>query len=236
MQLAQLKNVGFYRNQRWLVQDIDLTINKGEIVTLIGPNGSGKTMIAKLLLGILKADTGEAKTQAGIKIGYMPQNLALDWTLPLSVRRLMQLTMRLSEKIIMQSLARVGVEHLVEEQLRKLSGGELQRVLLARALSLKPDLLVLDEPVNGVDVAGQSAMYELIATLRDELNCGILLISHDLHIVMAKSNKVVCVNRHVCCEGKPEIVAQDPQYKTLFNKSGMALYSHDPNHNHSHKE
>lgn len=235
--LVDLRKVGFCVSERWLVRDIDLSVRSGEIITLIGPNGSGKSTIAKLSLGLLDASAGECYRAKDIRLSYMPQSLSLDWTLPLSVFRLMRLTSTISRKDVADFLSRTGVEHLIDSSVYSLSGGELQRVLLARALSCKPDFLVLDEPVLGVDINSESSMYELIASIRDELGCGILLISHDLHVVMAKSDKVICVNGHICCSGTPANVVKDPEYLTLFNRSAsMALYSHDSTHDHSHSK
>lgn len=233
--LVTLENTGILRTGRWLVRGVSLTVNPGEIVTLIGPNGSGKSTTARMALGILKPDEGSVSRRTGIQTAYVPQRLAIDWTLPLSVRRFMRLTGRLSEKEAGAAIAATGVEHLVDKEVRTLSGGEFQRVLLARAIARKPDLLVLDEPVQGVDFTGEIALYELIKRIGDDLNCGILLISHDLHVVMAATDRVVCLNGHVCCSGTPTAVASSAEYKALFGAraaSTLAVYEHSHDHTH----
>ncbi len=234
--LAEAKGLGIKRSGRWLVRHVDLTVRRGEIVTVIGPNGSGKSTTVKGLLGLMAPDEGKAHLAAGIKVGYVPQKLAIDWTLPLTVRRLMTLTGRYRRDEIADALQSVGVPHLSNALIQTLSGGEFQRVLLARALIRKPDLLVLDEPVQGVDFSGEIALYELIHGIRDRLQCGILLISHDLHIVMARTDTVVCLNGHVCCRGAPKTVAESPEYLRLFGPRAaetLAVYRH--HHDHVHK-
>ena len=191
--LVQLENVGVFQNNKWLVEDVSLNVEKGKIVTLIGPNGSGKTTTAKIALGIHKNIKGKVKKFTD-KIGYVPQKISIDWTLPIRVTDFMQLTHNLNENEIENALNLTGVKNLKNNDLRNLSGGEFQRVLIARAISKKPDLLVLDEPVQGVDFKGEIALYELIKTISDKINCGILLISHDLHVVMTASDYVVCLN------------------------------------------
>ena len=233
--LISMDGVGVKRGDKWLVSGIDLSIARGEIVTLIGPNGSGKSTTAKVATGVLKASRGEITRIPGLKIGYVPQKLTIDWTLPLTVQRLMTLTGRFPKTQISAALEAVGVGHLAKSSVQTLSGGEFQRVLLARAMIRTPDLLVLDEPVQGVDFAGEVALYDLIKNIRDETGCGILMISHDLHIVMAETDTVICLNGHVCCTGSPDLVAQNPEYVKLFgtNASGaLAVYQH--NHDHAH--
>ena len=234
--LAEAKGLGIKRSGRWLVRHVDLTVRRGEIVTVIGPNGSGKSTTVKGLLGLMAPDEGKAHLAAGIKVGYVPQKLAIDWTLPLTVRRLMTLTGRYRRDEIADALQSVGVPHLSNALIQTLSGGEFQRVLLARALIRKPDLLVLDEPVQGVDFSGEIALYELIHGIRDRLQCGILLISHDLHIVMARTDTVVCLNGHVCCRGAPKAVAESPEYLRLFGPRAaetLAVYRHRHDHVHN---
>lgn len=233
--LLSLEKAGVRRDGRWLVHDVDLTLDRGEIVTLIGPNGSGKSTTAKLSLGLIQPDSGSCARKAGLTVGYLPQRFQLDWTLPLSVKRLMSLTNKLNDKACEEALGRTGVAHLAGSNVQALSGGELQRVLLARAIARKPDLLVLDEPVQGVDFSGEIALYRLIAELRNELDCGILLISHDLHLVMAETDQVLCLNGHVCCVGPPKSVAGDPEYLKLFGPraaSALAVYQHHHDHTH----
>jgi zinc transport system ATP-binding protein len=233
--LVSLDNVGVRRNGRWLVRGIDFSVNRGEIVTLIGPNGSGKSTSAKAAIGVLKPDEGEVRRIAGLKVGYVPQKLAVDWTLPLSVRRLMTLTGPLPEAELRAALEAAGIPHLAHAEVQHLSGGEFQRALLARAIARKPDLLVLDEPVQGVDFNGEIALYDLIKSIRNSSGCGILLISHDLHVVMAATDTVICLNGHVCCRGTPHSVTRSAEYVRLFGSraaQSLAVYSHHHDHTH----
>ena len=233
--LVSLENVGVRRNGRWLVRGIDFSVRRGEIVTLIGPNGSGKSTSAKAAIGVLKPDEGRVERISGLKVGYVPQKLSVDWTMPLSVRRLMTLTWPLPEREIDAALAAVGMSALAGAEVQHLSGGEFQRALLARAIARKPDLLVLDEPVQGVDFSGELALYDLIKQIRNSTGCGILLISHDLHVVMADTDTVICLNGHVCCRGTPQAVSQSPEYMRLFGARAaqtIAVYSHHHDHTH----
>ena len=207
----------------------------GEILTLIGPNGSGKSTTAKMALGIVNPDEGSAHRRKELKVRYVPQRVSIDWTVPLKVRRLMSLTGRVSRNEADEAMSLTGTLHLADSEVRTLSGGEFQRVLLARAIAFKPELLVLDEPVQGVDYNGEIEMYELIRKIRDDLQCGVLLISHDLHIVMAATDRVVCLNGHVCCCGTPKTVASSQEYRDLFGDraaSGLAFYEHHHDHHH----
>jgi zinc transport system ATP-binding protein len=233
--IIEAKGLGVARGGRWLVRGVDLAIRAGEIVTLIGPNGSGKSTTVKALLGILPPSEGGVTRQPDLTVGYLPQRLAIDWTLPLTVRRLLNLTSRHSRPEIAAALAEVGIEHLAEAPVQQLSGGEFQRALLARAIIRRPQLLVLDEPVQGVDFAGEIALYELIRDIRQRLGCGILMISHDLHIVMGQTDTVVCLNGHVCCSGSPQAVTESPEYRALFGSqaaAALAIYRHDHDHVH----
>ncbi|MEM7067261.1 MAG: metal ABC transporter ATP-binding protein [Pseudomonadota bacterium] len=233
--LITLNNTGLYRSGRWLVRGVSMTVEPGEIVTLIGPNGSGKSTTAKMALGVFDPDEGTASQRPGLKVGYVPQKLSVDWTLPLSVSRFMSLTGRVDRKAAKEAMAATETTHLARSEVRTLSGGEFQRVLLARAIACKPELLVLDEPVQGVDFNGEIALYELIKNIRDELNCGVLLISHDLHVVMAATDRVICLNGHVCCSGTPTTVASSAEYKALFGSratAGLAIYEHSHDHQH----
>jgi len=228
--LVRLKQAGIRDGKRWLVRGVDLAVNRGEIVTLIGPNGSGKSTTARMALGLLRPDEGQANRLDSLKVGYVPQKLAIDWTVPLTVERFMRLTSRPSSSEIKQALETTGVSHLPGAEVRLLSGGEFQRVLLARAIVQKPDLLVLDEPVQGVDFTGEIAIYELISELRKTIGCGVLMISHDLHVVMAATDRVVCLNGHVCCSGTPGFVVNSDEYRTLFgprSDATLAVYEHN---------
>ncbi len=233
--LVKLNNVGFRQNQKWLVQGVSLQVEKAKIVTLIGPNGSGKSTTAKIALGLLKNIEGEVEKFTN-KIGYVPQEISIDWTLPLRVRDFMLLTDKLKEDTMEEALSLTGVVDLKDKSLGNLSGGEFQRVLLARAISKKPELLVLDEPVKGVDFTGEIALYELINEISEKLNCGILLISHDLHTVMSATDYVVCLNGHVCCSGSPKEVAKNNEYKALFGEQAaqtLSIYEHKHDHVHT---
>ena len=232
--LVKLKDAGFKINDKWLVQGVSLQVEKGKIVTLIGPNGSGKSTTAKIALGIYKKIEGAVEKFTN-NVGYVPQKISIDWTLPLRVNDFMVLTENLKDEIIDEALSLTGVIHLKDKNLSDLSGGEFQRVLLARAISKKPDLLVLDEPVQGVDFTGEIALYELIKKISDELNCGILLISHDLHTVMSATDHVVCLNGHVCCSGSPTDVAKNDEYKALFGEQASQILSrYEHKHDHIH--
>ena len=233
--LIKLENVGINQDNKWLVHDVSLEIERGKILTLIGPNGSGKTTTAKIALGIHKNIKGKV-TKNTNKISYVPQKISIDWTLPIRVIDFMSLTQTLQFDEVVSALRLTEVEHLKHNDLRSLSGGEFQRVLMARAIAKKPDLLVLDEPVQGVDFTGEIALYELIKKISDELNCGILLISHDLNVVMSKTDYVVCLNGHVCCSGTPMNVANNKNYKELFGDQAstlLSVYEHKHDHTHS---
>ena len=231
--LVRLENTGVIRDNRWLVKGVSLEVKKGKIVTLIGPNGSGKSTTAKIALGIYKNIEGKVEKFTD-KIGYVPQKISIDWTLPIRVSDFMLLTEVLSDDEINNALKLTGVDHLKNNDLRNLSGGEFQRVLIARAISKKPVLLVLDEPVQGVDFKGELALYELIKEISEKLGSGILLISHDLHVVMSASNRVICLNGHICCQGEPQSVASSPEYRDLFGSNidgTFALYQHNHKEN-----
>ncbi|MGB7288094.1 MAG: ATP-binding cassette domain-containing protein [Salaquimonas sp.] len=233
--LVSLAGAGIKRDGRWLVRGVDFEVRAGEIVTLIGPNGSGKSTSAKMALGILSPDEGDTFRKAGLTVGYVPQKLTIDWSLPINVERFLRLTAKPTKQEISDALNATGTAHLAKSQLRNLSGGEMQRVLLAKAIVKMPQLLVLDEPVQGVDFSGEIALYELIGKVRKTLNCGVLLISHDLHVVMAATDRVICFNGHVCCSGTPIMVSESPDYKRLFGDraaASIAIYQHDHDHKH----
>ena len=234
--LVKLENAGVYRSSKWLVRGISLEINQGEIVTLIGPNGSGKTTTAKMILNILNTDEGLVTGKAR-KMAYVPQKINIDWTMPLRVIDFMKITNSLNNTQITESLSMTGVDKLLYNQIHSLSGGEFQRVLIARAIAKKPDLLVLDEPVQGVDFNGEIALYNLIKEISVNLNCGILLISHDMHFVMSTTDHVICLNGHICCSGSPSNVVKNPEYIKLFgqhNSETLSYYQHHHDHSHNH--
>ncbi len=234
MSLIQARNIGFRIGKRTILQDISFDLQAGQITTIIGPNGAGKSSLMNIVIGLTTDFDGEIHRQPGLRMGYMPQHTRINPLLPISVRRLMTLTQRCHEPEIRQALHKTGVEHLLDQQIKGLSGGETQRVMLARTLLGKPDLLVLDEPTAGVDISGEVQLYELIARIRDETGSAILMVSHDLHLVMSKTDQVLCLNRHLCCSGKPESVSQHPEYLALFgdHSESIAVYAHHHDHEH----
>ena len=228
--LIHLRGVSKHFGAQTVLDQVDLDVVSGRILTLIGPSGCGKTTLVRIALGLLGADGGSVTRSPGLRIGYMPQKLAVDPTLPLTVGRFLRLAEGDSGKC-RAALAETGIPALWDRPVSALSGGETQRMLLARTLLRRPDLLILDEPVQGVDVAGQEALYKLIGELRQRLGCGVLLVSHDLHLVMAATDEVICLNHHVCCHGTPRQVSQDPAFVALFGRR-TALYAHDHDHSH----
>ena len=220
---------------RSILDDVEIAVYPGEIVTLIGPNGAGKSTLVRVVLGQLEPDRGGVRRRPGLTVGYLPQRLAFDPTLPLTVRRFLDLPRRRPVELLRARLAEVGIEEVLDRPVQALSGGEAQRLLLARALLREPQLLVLDEPLQNVDFAGQLALFELIAEVRRRRGCGVLLVSHDLHLVMAGTDLVVCLNRHVCCSGAPDSVSRNPQYLALFGPKAadaLALFAHSHDHSH----
>lgn len=234
-QLIAAQDVAVTINGRTLLHDIDLTVDAGEIVTIIGPNGGGKTTLVRALLGIQSLTKGTVSRMEGLTIGYVPQRLSLNPMMPVRVSRLMTSTLSCSRADVLAALEETGVAHLIDNSVHTLSGGEFRRMLLARALLQNPDLLVLDEPVAGVDHAGELVLYELIQRIRSERGCGVLMVSHDLHVVMAATDNVVCLNGHVCCTGEPHEVSQHSEYVRLFGPKAagaLAFYEHQHDHEH----
>lgn len=220
-----------------VLHDISLTIQPGEIVTIVGPNGSGKSTLLRGLLGILPISSGRVTRAPGLRIGYVPQKLALDRSLPMTVRRFLSLPVRVRDDQAAAALAQVGLPDIGLQQMSSLSGGQMQRVLLARALLSRPQLLVLDEPTQGLDQPGEAAFYRLIEEVRRDTGAAILMVSHDLHVVMAASDRVICLNGHICCEGTPAVVSTAPEYRALFGlgtQGALALYRHVHDHDHAH--
>jgi zinc transport system ATP-binding protein len=222
---------------RRILDAVNIDVRAGEIVTIIGPNGAGKSTLVRAMLELLPLTSGMIEMRKGLRVGYVPQRFPLTANVPLSVTRLLSLTLKPSERDIDQALEETGIADLKHAAVASLSGGELQRALLARALLRKPEILVLDEPVQAVDFVGEAKLYELIANIRRKHGCGILMVSHDLHMVMAESDHVVCLNGHVCCEGGPGKVQQDPEFAKLFGPSAakvIAAYTHHHDHDHEH--
>ncbi|MBI13344.1 MAG: zinc ABC transporter ATP-binding protein [Deltaproteobacteria bacterium] len=233
--LISAKDLHLKAGRHDLVEGVSIQVSEGEIVSIIGPNGAGKTSLLKLLLGLIKPERGSIERRPGLRIGYLPQKASIDTVLPLSVERMMTLTEAFSRKEVEKALAETGVSSLIDEPVQTLSGGEFQRMMLARALLRNPELLVLDEPAQGVDHLGEAELYGLIGRLREERGCGVLMVSHDLHVVMAATDRVLCLNRHLCCEGEPEEVTRHPEYLRLFGMeagSRLAVYSHHHDHTH----
>lgn len=222
---------------RTILQDVTLDIMAGEIVTIVGPNGSGKSTLLRALIGAVRPKRGSVRRAPGLRIGYVPQKLAIDSALPMTVRRFLSLPRRIGNAAARHALEQAGVPDLGQRQMTDLSGGQFQRVLLARALLERPQILLLDEATQGLDQPGSAAFYRQIEEVRRDLGCAVVMVSHDLHVVMAASDRVLCVNGHICCEGTPEIVASAPEYRALFGsgtRGALALYRHEHGHSHDH--
>ncbi len=235
--VIEMAGVGVRLGGTQVLDGVDLTVGRGKVVTVVGPNGAGKTTLLRVVLGLVAPDAGSLRRAPGLRLAYVPQKLPLDPILPLTVERFLRLALpaRLPRAELVAALEEVRAAHVVDRQVRDVSGGELQRLMLARAVLRRPDLLVLDEPVGNVDVAGQAELYERIARLRDETGASVLMVSHDLHLVMAATDHVVCLNRHVCCAGSPQAISRDPAYVSLFGDrvaAGLAIYAHHHDHRH----
>lgn len=233
--LIEARGVGFARGGQSILRGVDLGIRRGEIVTIVGPNGSGKSTLLRLLVGAERPDAGAVARAPGLRIGYVPQRLAIDTTLPITVTRFLALA-GAGQTDQAAALARVGLPGLGARQMIELSGGQFQRALLAQAILRRPDLLALDEAAQGLDQPGVAGFYRLIDELRSELGCAVLMVSHDLHVVMAASDRVVCLNGHICCEGEPTVVSAAPEYRALFGlgtQGALALYRHEHDHSHA---
>lgn len=237
MGLISIENLSVSFGDAPILQGVDMSLDRGEIVTIVGPNGSGKSTLLRTIIGAIKPTSGKIVKRANLKIGYVPQKLHIDRTLPLSVRRFMSLPIRASQSDILASLERASIAHVADKMITDLSGGQLQRVLLARALLNDPDVLILDEATQGLDQPGSAAFYQLIEEVRNATDCSVLMVSHELHVVMSASDRVICLNGHVCCHGTPQVVATAPEYRALFGtgtKGTLALYRHEHHHSHDH--
>lgn len=233
--LVDVQEVGLKIQQKHILRDINFKVKRGEIVTLIGPNGAGKTALLKIILGLYKPTSGRVVLANGLRIGYMPQILTVESLMPLNVGRFLLLSPKADVPKRDAMVAELGIEYLLKSPIQSISGGELQRVLLARALLNDPDLLVLDEPAHGIDINGQAVLYQLISSMRTKLNCSILMVSHDLHLVIAGTDQVVCLNQHICCSGHPSAVMQNPEFIQLFGAkvaAELAVYTHHHDHQH----
>ena len=237
MSLIDAQNIWFGHGVSPVLQNVSLSLQEGEIVTIVGPNGSGKSTLLGVLIGALKAQKGKVTHKKGLRIGYVPQRLHIDATLPITVRRFLNLPHAVGKAEAEQALISAGVAGVANQQMSALSGGQFQRVLLARAILSKPDVLILDEATQGLDQPGSAAFYRQIEAVRSELGCAVLMVSHELHVVMSASDRVVCLNGHICCEGTPDVVSAAPAYRELFGSGtggALALYRHDHDHDHSH--
>ena len=233
--LVEARGVSVSFGRRNVLNGVDLAVHAGEIVTLIGLNGAGKSTLVRVLLGIVRPSRGRVVRAAGLRIGYAPQHVHRDPVLPMTVRRFLTLGAPANRERLETLLDEVGAGAILDHPLAEISGGELHRVLLARALLREPGLLVLDEALAGVDVTSRSELYRLIAGIRDRHGCGVLLVSHDLHLIMAATDTVVCINRHVCCTGHPRAIVRDPAFVALFglhvaNTLAVREHSHDHHH------
>ena len=235
--LISLNSVTIGYDSKIVLRDVDLTVKRGEIITIVGPNGSGKTSMMRTLIGALVPTTGSVSRSKSLRVGYVPQKLNVDHSFPITIRRFLSVPKRATVEQISEAAELVGIHDILNQQIATLSGGQFQRALLARAIIDSPDLLLLDEPTQGLDQNGAARFYQLIAELKSKLDCAIVLVSHDLHVVMSASDRVICLNGHICCEGTPSVVSSAPEYRALFGtgtQGALALYQHQ--HDHVHDE
>ncbi|MDG1470895.1 MAG: ATP-binding cassette domain-containing protein [Ascidiaceihabitans sp.] len=237
MSLITAKKMTLSHGTKTVLRDVDFNIETGEIVTIVGPNGSGKSTFLRAMIGAITPSSGTVTRSADLRIGYVPQKLHIDAALPLTVRRFLNIPKRVKARVASQALEAAGVSEQADAQMAHLSGGQFQRVLLARALLNRPNLLILDEATQGLDQPGSAAFYRQIEDVRRDLGCAVVMVSHDLHVVMSASDRVLCLNGHVCCEGTPDVVAIAPEYRALFGsgtQGTLALYRHQHTHDHHH--
>ena len=238
MNLVEIDNLDIRLGGNTVLHDVEMRVEAGEIITIVGPNGSGKTTLLKAIIGAIKPSAGWVKKSSGLRIGYVPQRLHIDETLPITVRRFLSLPRSVPDSVAQDALTTAGVKDLGRQQMTGLSGGQFQRVLLARALLGRPQLLLLDEATQGLDQPASAAFYRQIETVRQHLDCAVLMVSHELHVVMAASDRVICLNGHICCHGAPGQVATAPEYRALFgsgSQGALALYQHEHTHSHDHE-
>lgn len=234
-ELISLNSVTLGYDGKIVLRDIDLTVKRGEIITIVGPNGSGKTSMMRALIGALVPTTGSIVRSRALRLGYVPQKLNIDHSFPITLRRFLSVPKRINPEQVTEAASLIGMGDFLDQQIATLSGGQFQRALLARAIIDAPDLLLLDEPTQGLDQNGSARFYQLIADLKEKLDCAIVLVSHDLHVVMSASDRVICLNGHICCEGTPSVVSSAPEYRALFGsgtQGALAIYQHQHDHVH----
>jgi len=235
--LISAKNVSVLKHQKSILDNIDIQINKNDFITIIGPNGAGKTMLLKCLMGFYKPTSGRIERKEKLKIGYMPQSISISNTMPITVKDFITVRKEYDDISLNKVITEVSIGEIVNKQLSVLSGGEMQRVLLARSLLNNPDLLILDEPAQNLDISGQLNFYKLIQEIYSKRDISILMVSHDLHLVMVSTKKVLCLYKHICCSGAPQQIAKDPEFLSMFGKdmaNMMSIYQHSHDHNHDH--
>ena len=232
--LISAKNINVFKNDKFILQNVDVQINKNDFITIIGPNGAGKTMLLKCIMGFYKPDNGTIIKKENLKIGYMPQSTNIINTMPINVKSFVTLRKKYDQVSLKQVVIETKIGEIIDKQISILSGGEMQRILLARSLLNNPELIILDEPAQNLDIAGQMNFYELLQSIYSKRKLSILMVSHDLHLVMVSTKKVLCLSNHICCSGKPQQIAQDPEFISMFGKdmaNMMAVYQHNHNNN-----
>jgi len=235
--LIHVDKISLSRHGKSILDQVSFELKAGEFITLIGPNGAGKSSLIKVLLGLIKADTGSVTKSSNIRLGYTPQKFIPNEFIPISVLDFLQLNQKVDTSFLQETAQLTSIDSILNHELSSLSGGEMQRVLLARALLAKPNVLILDEPAQNLDVNGQMHLYKLIQDIHQKQGCAVLMVSHDLHRVMKESTQVLCLYHHICCMGQPESILKDSQFNDLFADQMdelMATYEH--HHNHCHED